>query len=99
MAKRRIESVARDFTEVLSFLKSRNIIPSTPPGGMVDHARKIHKATYSLMLWRFRLKGLPDHGRVFIEEIASDALQILPQVLMGYGKTSRLLTRGIVENA
>jgi hypothetical protein len=35
---------------------------------------------------------------VFVEEIASDALQILPQVLMGYGKTAKLLTRGIVEN-
>jgi hypothetical protein len=35
---------------------------------------------------------------LFIEEIASDALQILPQVLMGYGKTTKLLTRGIVEN-
>ena len=38
------------------------------------------------------------HGKVFIEEIASDALQILPQALMGYGKTAKLLTRGIIEN-
>jgi hypothetical protein len=51
-----------------------------------------------LILWRFRLKGLPGHGRAFIEEIASDALQILPQVLMGYGKTAKLLIRGIIEN-
>jgi hypothetical protein len=51
-----------------------------------------------LILWRFRLKGLPTHGRPFIEEIASDALQILPQVLLGYGKTVKLLTRGIIEN-
>jgi hypothetical protein len=35
---------------------------------------------------------------VFIEEIASDALQILPQTLMGYNKTTKLLIRGIVEN-
>src|SRR5258707_11561346 len=58
----------------------------------------MHRATFNLILWRFRLSGLPTHGQVFIEEIASDALQILPQILMGYGKTAKLLTRGIVEN-
>jgi putative alpha-1,2-mannosidase len=33
-----------------------------------------------------------------VEEIASDALQVLPQVLMGYSKTAKLLIRGIAEN-
>jgi hypothetical protein len=37
-------------------------------------------------------------AKCFLEEIASDALQILPQVLMGYGKTAKLLSRGIIEN-
>jgi hypothetical protein len=98
MVKRAIPSVAGDFTEVLTFLKARGIIPATPPGNMIEHAKKIHRATYSLILWRFRLKGLPPHGKVFIEEIASDALQVLPQALMGYSKTTKLLARGIIEN-
>ena len=34
-----------------------------------------------------------------MDEIASDALQILPQVMMGYGKSVTLLTRGVIENA
>jgi hypothetical protein len=42
--------------------------------------------------------GLPQCGKVFLEEIASDALQILLQILMGYSKTAKLLTRGIIEN-
>jgi hypothetical protein len=98
MARRPIPSVAGDFSLVVSFLKDHGIVTSTPPVTLIETARKIHRATFSLILWRFRLKGLPDHGRVFIEEIASDALQILPQVLMGYGKSAKLLTRGIVEN-
>jgi hypothetical protein len=65
---------------------------------MLENAKRIHRATFSLILWRFRLKAIPPHGKVFIEEIASDALQILPQVLMGYGKTAKLLIRGIIEN-
>jgi hypothetical protein len=39
-----------------------------------------------------------ESGRVFIEELASDALQILPQALMGYNKTAKLLNRGLIEN-
>jgi hypothetical protein len=98
MAKTSIPSVAADFDLVLPFLQSRGVVSATPSASFLANAKRIHRATYSLILWRFRLRGLPAHGQVFIEEIASDALQILPQVLMGYGKTAKLLTRGIVEN-
>jgi hypothetical protein len=98
MAKPAIPSVAADFSQVLSFLQAKGLIPASPSLSLATNAKRIHRATYSLILWRFRLHGLPVHGSAFIEEIASDALQLLPQVLMGYGKTAKLLTRGIVEN-
>jgi hypothetical protein len=97
-ARPAIASVAADFAQVLSFLQAKGLVSATPPASLVMHAKRIHRATYSLILWRFRLKNLPSHGLAFVEEIASDALQLLPQVLMGYGKTAKLLTRGIVEN-
>jgi hypothetical protein len=93
-----ISSVDADFADVVPFLKTKGLLPQPSPATLTDHAKKIHRATYSLILWRFRLKKVPDHGRPFIEEIASDALQILPQVLMGYVKTTNLLIRGIIEN-
>jgi hypothetical protein len=37
-------------------------------------------------------------GKVFIQELASDALQILPQALMGYSKSTKLLNRSLIEN-
>ena len=98
MARRPVPQVAHDLEGVLAFFRERGIVGSPPPGKLLEHAKKIHRATYSLMLWRFRLKGGAEHGRVFIEEVASDALQILPQTLMGYGKTAKLLTRGVIEN-
>lgn len=99
MAKRSGPSVAQDFKRVIAFLTTKGIIPTEPPQALVSTARRIHRATYSLILWRFRIKGLPGRSRVFLEEVGSDALQILPQSLMGYGKTTRLLIRGIIENA
>jgi len=99
MAKQPVPSVAVDFGDVLSFLRKRGIIPERPSAHLVEYAKRIHRATFSLILWRFRLTGLPEHAQVFIEEIASDALQVLPQVLMGYTKTTKLLIRGIIENA
>ncbi len=98
MARRSIPALDAEFDNVMSFLRKRRIIPDCTPTTIIESAKRIHRVTHSLILWRFRLKGLPDHSRVFIEEIASDALQILPQALMGYGKTAKLLTRGIVEN-
>jgi hypothetical protein len=98
MAKRPLASVANDFKGVIDFLEDRAVIPASPTTELLATAKRLHKATYSLILWRFRLKNLPPHGQVFIEEIASDALQILPQALMGYGKSTKLLTRGVIEN-
>jgi hypothetical protein len=98
MARRPISSVTNDFADVLALLTERGIVPAHPAAELVRIARTIHGYTYSLILWRFRLRGLPDHAKVFIEEIASDALQILPQIMMGYSKTAKLLIRGISEN-
>jgi hypothetical protein len=98
MATRPPQSLASDFSDVLAYLKELGLVPRAPGASLFDSARKIHRATYSLILWRFRLTGLPQHSRVFIEEIASDALQVLPQTLMGYNKATKFLIRGIVEN-
>lgn len=98
MANRAIPSVADDFKGVFAFFQRKGIVPADPLPEIVAAAKRMHFATYSLILWRFRLEGLPEHGQVFIEEIASDALQIMPQALMGYGKTAKLLVRGVIEN-
>lgn len=98
MSRRQNPTVAADFSEVLDFLKKKQIVPPNLPKDSIVIARGIHEACYSLILWRFRLKKLTPHAKVFIEELASDALQILPQVMMGYAKTTRLLVRGVLEN-
>ncbi len=88
-----------DFAEVMALFSERGIIPVTPPKELLDTAEEIHQCTYALILWRFRLGELPMHSSIFLDELSSDALQILPQVLMGYDKTAGLLIRGIIENA
>jgi len=90
--------VTSDFEEVVEFLKQRHILAEDPSPDIIAAARSIHAATYSLILWRFQAKRLPSHSHVFLDEIASDALQILPQALSGYRKTTLLLVRSIVEN-
>lgn len=98
MTKSQNASLAKDFSEISAFLAERAIIPKTPPADLSLVARGIHECTYSPILWKFRLTGLPKRGSLYLEEIASDALQILPQVMLGYSKTAKLLTRGIIEN-
>jgi len=90
--------LASDLTEVIQLLQSKGILPPNLTKEMADTTKAIHSATYSLILWRFRLHSLPPHGRIFLDEIASDALQILPQIMMGFNKPFKLLLRGIAEN-
>lgn len=92
------ESVAADFDEVVAHLQTVRLLHSTPDPEAIAIAKRIHASTYALLIWRFRLKRLPAHSKPFIDEIASDALQILPQVLIGFSKTAKLLMRGIIEN-
>lgn len=99
MARVAIPSLARDLEGVLVFLQGINLVPTHPGNELLVGIRKLHRATYSLILWRFRLRRIPPHARPFVEEIASDALQILPHALAGYVKTTNLLTRGIIESA
>ena len=98
MAKQPITTVAEDFTGVVDFLTAKGIIPLRPPRPLLTTAAQIHRATYSLILWRFRIKSAFERCTVFLDEIASDALQILPHALQGFTKTTRLLIRGVVEN-
>ncbi len=97
MAKR-IRQIQSDFLDVLDFFTSKGIITSDPEPSIVPTAKRIHRLTYSLIWWRFRFSRGPQNQKVFLHELASDALQVLPQALMGYQKTTMFLVRGIVEH-
>jgi len=98
MSKRAIPTVAADFQGVMTHLAERGIVPERFPADDAGIAKRMHRATYSLILWRFRLPKMPEHAKWFVEEIASDSLQVLPQAMIGFGKTTKLLIRGVVEN-
>lgn len=94
-----LNQIKTDFSDVVTFLKNKNIMPTDPDVNVLSCAKKIHRLTYSFIWWRFRFsRGRPDYQKVFLYELASDALQILPQALMGYQKTTTLLIRGVIEN-
>lgn len=98
MARVTATAAAADFKEVVEHLKTVRLLSATPDPDTIAVARRIHASTFALLLWKFRLKKLPAHGKPFVEEIASDALQVLPQVMLGFSKTAKLLMRGIIEN-
>lgn len=90
--------VKSDFDEAIAYFKFHDFFPKNPSSDVISVARRVHSSTYGLLLWKFRLTDLPLCATPFLEEIASDALQVLPQVMLGYGKTTKLLCRSILEN-
>lgn len=82
----------------MAHLGAAPVLPRPLSPSMVALARQVHIATYPLVLWRYRLDP-PSHAQPFLNEIASDALQVLPQMLLGYTRATKIFLRGIIENA
>ena len=91
--------VSNDYAEVLTYLTELGILPSRLSRSAEADVRLIHGLTYSLMHWRFLVRTNEDHKRVFLQELASDAVQILRQSVSGYRKTVLLLVRCVIEDA
>lgn len=86
----------KDFADVWNFFATRTFLPALSAEEK-NTLKRLHRAIYSIVLWSHFVKH-PEHGQVFLNEAASDAIQVLPSVLLGLQKSSMLLTRGIIEN-
>jgi hypothetical protein len=91
------DAVEQDCKQVLAFLAKKGFVPSEISELFRGGVRRIHRSTYSICIWSHFL-NLPEHGQVYLNELASDAIQILPHSTMGFKKSSGLHTRGIIEN-
>lgn len=92
-----LDPVYVDLDDTVAHLETRTTVPVHFKTHVLPVARQLHSAIYSLCLWSYFL-DLKPRGQVFLDEIASESIQILPHALEGYFKTPMLLTRGIVEN-
>ncbi len=97
MSAPKSDTIHHDYKQVLAFLEKRNLIAVDIPDQLNSGLRKMHRYIYSLCIWSHFL-NLPEHGQVYINELASDAIQILPHAAIGFKKSSRLLARGVIEN-
>lgn len=96
---KKVGQIQDDFNNVMDYFLKKGVLNTKTRKQFNSEAKTIHRLTYSLMWWRFQLSKPKLKNRyIFLWEISSDALQILPQSLMGYSKTTKLLIRGIIEN-
>lgn len=91
------QSLNKDFQDVLSHIKRDLNLVSSFTSEEMDIFKRIHSRTYAILLTQKKLKE-NRHGCIFIDEILSDAIQILPLLLRGYNKVATYLLRDILEN-
>lgn len=96
--KRQKPMGASDFNQVKKYLERRGVFKKNATADYIRLANDMHFYAFSLFSWKFLLKNMAIHKRAFLEEIASDALQILPIALLGFRKPASILIRGILEN-
>ncbi len=96
MLSERLRILNADYEEVTRVLASDMHL--SVPHEIEGAVKRCHRLTYSLCLWPYRLKRLPPHSKPYLQEMASDAVQYIPQLLSGYSKTTSLLTRCITED-
>lgn len=92
-----LAQVEEDLSETLAMLQKRSMAPAVIPVPIRKKFLAMHHAIYSLCIWSHFIKG-EEHGRFYLIQIASDAIQIEPHVLCGFSRTAMLLARSIIEN-
>lgn len=92
-----LTQVDEDLSETLAMLQVRTMAPPVLPVIIRKKLLVMHHAVYSLCIWSHFVK-VEQHGQFYLNEIASDAIQIEPHVLCGFYRTSMLLARSIIEN-
>ena len=88
-----------DLTLLIRELKSRNIL-TVLSASNYRKLKTIHATVYSIALWDefLAIKYADDYKKIFVNDIKSDLVQLIPLLLMGYKKASALLLRSSIEN-
>lgn len=98
MSRPRIEVVETDFQNVVAHLVGKGVLPKDVPVDINAALRRMHSSIYASLIWKVRLQDVPERGKVFLKEIASDCIQILPLTSFGFRKAPMVLLRGAIEN-
>ncbi|MCC6697546.1 MAG: hypothetical protein IT365_18095 [Candidatus Hydrogenedentes bacterium] len=96
---RKHEQVEQDFQDAINYLRGRGQLPAVFGNDWRACLKHTHRLCYSLMWWRFQIRSSQPYQRVFLNEIAADMVQILPQSMLGFDKTVYSLLRSTIENA
>lgn len=90
-------SCKEDFREIVAFFKKTHNILNPFEKGNVGSIKKIHETSYGFLVLKSKLK-VKNHANIFLSEIQSDYLQLMPLILKGYEKLAMILLRDILEN-
>lgn len=89
-----INSCKEDFKEIKEYFDDIPI-PFAPEN--INIIKKVHETIYGYLIFKSKLK-INNHANIFLAEIQSDYLQLIPLVLSGYEKLAMILLRDILEN-
>lgn len=87
--------VNEDFREIW---RERDAVRIGDHGKQRDLLRSGHRFAYCLSLIAKAATSLPEHERVFLQELASDALHLVHSLLAGDARAGIFYLRSIIEN-
>lgn len=92
-----IDSCKDDFRELYKYFTETQNIHIPFDAENIDTVKKIHEKTYAYLILKSKL-NVRNHANIFLSEIQSDYLQLIPLLLKGYDKLVMILLRDILEN-
>lgn len=98
MTRPRTSPQAADLDRLNAFLQQMGVTAADVDRDVTNSIRSMHNCAYAIALWNNNLKGPPSHKRVFLSEMRSDSIQVIPLGLMGYVRPATLLLRCVLEN-
>ncbi|OFY68765.1 MAG: hypothetical protein A3G23_02945 [Bacteroidetes bacterium RIFCSPLOWO2_12_FULL_37_12] len=92
-----IDSCKDDFKEVHKYFSETQNIFIPFEAENIGSIKKIHETTYAYLILKSKL-NIKNNANIFLSEIQSDYLQLMPLLLKGYEKLVMILLRDILEN-
>lgn len=92
-----IDDLKSDKEDFINYLKENSLNKRIFDDDIISKIGKMHSIIYSILLINKRLKTTK-HSRVYLDEILSDYIDIVPLLVSGYNKITKCILRDIIEN-
>lgn len=98
LGKRLVKLQREDFEKCIEYYRGLKVHEDVFTGHSKSLVRCTHKIAFTMDLWVQKLSGIPAWALPYLHQLKSDAIQLIPSVILGDRRTLHLYERASIED-